>query len=180
MSSRNRGRDHSTGSLAVVVMGVAASGKTTVGRALAAELGWRFLDADDFHSARSRAKMRAGQPLTDRDRLPWLKRLHAILAEAVAANRPVVVACSALTERYRRTLIGRLRSVRLVYLRITPGVARRRIGARTHFFNPGLLANQFEILEEPANAIAVDAARSLRHLVAEIAEHVTVELSQSP
>ena len=160
-------------------MGVAASGKTTVGRPLAAALGWRFLDADDFHSARSRAKMRAGQPLTDRDRLPWLERLHAILAEAVAAQRPVVLACSALTERYRRTLIGRLRRVRLVYLRITPRVARRRIAARTHFFNPGLLTNQFEILEEPADAIAVDASRSLRDLVAEISERVTAGLSQS-
>ena len=151
------------------MMGVAASGKTTVGRALATRLGWRFLDADDFHSPRSRAKMRAGQPLTDRDRLPWLKRLHAVLAEAVATKRPVVPACSALTERYRRTLIGRLRSVRLVYLRISPRVARRRIAARTHFFNPGLLTNQFEILEEPADAIAVDASRPVRDLVAEIA-----------
>jgi gluconokinase len=161
-------------------MGVAASGKTTVGRALAKRLGWRFLDADDLHSARSRAKMRAGQPLTDRDRLPWLKRLHAALAEAVAAKRPVVLACSALTERYRRTLIGRLRSVRLVYLRITPGAARRRIAARTHFFNPGLLTNQFEILEEPADAFTVDASRSVRDLVAAIAERVNVELGQSP
>jgi gluconokinase len=156
-------------------MGVAASGKTTVGRALAAALGWRFLDADDFHSARSRAKMRAGQPLTDRDRLPWLERLHAILAEAVAAKRPVVLACSALTERYRRTLIGRLPRVRLVYLRITPRVARRRIAARTHFFNPGLLTNQFEILEEPADAFTVDASRSVRDLVTTIAEGIRVD-----
>jgi len=151
-------------------MGVAASGKTTVGRALAARLGWQFLDADDYHSTRSRAKMRDGQPLTDGDRLPWLKRLHAALAEAVAAKRPVVLACSALTERYRRTLIGRLRSVRLVYLRITLELARRRIGTRTHFFNPGLLTNQFEILEEPAEAIAIDASRPVSDLVAEIAE----------
>ena len=155
-------------------MGVGASGKTTVGRVLAARLGWRFVDADDFHSARSRAKMRAGQPLTDRDRLPWLERLHAALAEAVAAKRPVVLACSALTERYRRTLIGRLRSVRLVYLRITPRLARRRIAARTHFFNPDLLTNQFEILEEPAGAIAVDASRKVRDLVGEIAKRATV------
>jgi gluconokinase len=158
-------------------MGVAASGKTTVGRALAARLGWRFLDADDFHSARSRAKMRAGQPLTDGDRLPWLERLHAALVEAVAVKRPVVLACSALTERYRRTLIGRLRSVRLVYLRITPRLARRRIAARTHFFNPGLLTNQFETLEEPADAITVDASRRVGDLVVEIAKRVTVGIT---
>jgi gluconokinase len=155
-------------------MGVAASGKTTVGRALAARLGRKFLDADDYHSTRSRAKMRAGQPLTDSDRRPWLERLHHALAEAVAAKRPVVLACSALTERYRRLLIGRLRSVRLVYLRITPKLARRRIAARRHFFNPGLLTNQFQILEEPTDAIAVDASRPVGDLVAEIAQRVTV------
>jgi gluconokinase len=172
MSSRRR-----PGS--IVVMGVAASGKTTVGRALARQLGWKFIDADDYHSKRSRAKMHAGQPLTDRDRLPWLDRLHATLVEAVTAKRPVVLACSALTERYRRTLIGRLRSVRLVYLRITPGLARRRIAARTHFFNPGLLTNQFDILEAPADAITVDASRSVRRLVAAIAERSTGESGQS-
>jgi gluconokinase len=124
--------------------------------------------------------MRAGQPLTDGDRLPWLERLHAALVEAVAAKRPVVLACSALTERYRRTLIGKLRSVRLVYLRITPRLARRRIAARTHFFNPGLLTNQFETLEEQADAIAVDASRSVGDLVVEIAKRVTVGITPKP
>jgi gluconokinase len=155
-------------------MGVAASGKTTVGRALARRLGWRFLDADDYHSKASREKMHAGLPLTDRDRRPWLNRLHAALAEAVAANRPVVLACSALTEQYRRTLIGDLPEVRLVYLRITPELAQQRIGARKHFFNPGLLANQFETLEEPADAITIDAACPTKDCVSEIAERVAV------
>jgi gluconokinase len=155
-------------------MGVAASGKTTVGRALAKRLGWRFLDADDYHSKTSREKMHAGRPLTDRDRRPWLKRLHASLAEAVAAKRPVVLACSALTEQYRRLLIGSLREVRLVYLRITPKLARQRIGARTHFFNPALLTDQFEMLEEPADAITIDASRPARNAVSEIAERVAV------
>src|SRR6266545_7435104 len=157
---------------AIVVMGVAASGKTTVGRALAERLGWRFLDADDYHSKTSREKMRAGRPLTDRDRRPWLKRLHAFLAEAGAAKRPVVLACSALTERYRRILIGNLPEVRLVYLRITPELARQRIGARTHFFHPGLLTNQFEMLEEPADAITIDASCPTTDSVSEIAKRV--------
>jgi carbohydrate kinase (thermoresistant glucokinase family) len=155
-------------------MGVAASGKTTVGRALAKRLGWRFLDADDYHSKASREKMHAGRPLTDRDRRPWLNRLHAALAEAVAAKKPVVLACSALTEHYRRLLIGDLLEVRLVYLRITPELARQRIGTRKHFFNPGLLTNQFEMLEEPADAIAIDASRPTRDSVSEIAERVAV------
>jgi gluconokinase len=155
-------------------MGVAASGKTTVGRALAGRLGWRFLDADDFHSKTSREKMHAGRPLTDRDRRPWLKRLHAALAEAIAEKRPAVLACSALTEQYRRLLIGKLPEVRLVYLRITPELARQRIGARTHFFNPALLANQFETLEEPTDAITIDASRPARHAVSEIAKRVAV------
>jgi carbohydrate kinase (thermoresistant glucokinase family) len=163
-----------SGPRAIVVMGVAASGKTTVGRALAERLGWRFLDADDYHSKASREKMHAGRPLTDRDRRPWLNRLRAALTEAVAANRPVVLACSALTEQYRRTLIGNLPEVRLVYLRITPQLAHQRIGARKHFFNPGLLANQFETLEEPADAITIDASSPISDSVSEIAERVAV------
>jgi carbohydrate kinase (thermoresistant glucokinase family) len=159
-----------SGARAIVVMGVAASGKTTVGRALARRLGWPFLDADDYHSKASREKMHAGRPLTDRDRRPWLKRLHEALAEAVAAKTPVVLACSALTEQYRRILIGNLPQVRLVYLRITPELARRRIGARTHFFNPSLLTNQFEMLEEPAEAIVIDAACPIKSAVSEIVE----------
>ena len=155
-------------------MGVAASGKTTVGRALAERLGWRFLDADDYHSKTSREKMRGGRPLTDRDRRPWLKRLHRALAEAVAAKRPVVLACSALTEQYRGLLIGNLLEVRLVYLRITPELAQQRIAARKHFFNPGLLTNQFEMLEEPTDAITIDASRPAKESVSAIAERVAV------
>ena len=155
---------------AIVVMGVAASGKTTVGRALAKRLGWRFLDADDYHSVSSRQKMHAGRPLTDRDRHPWLMRLHAALAEAVDTSEPAVLACSALTDRYRRILIGELPAVRLVYLRITPELARRRISRRKHFFNPALLTNQFETLEEPADAITIDASLPVTTAVAAIAE----------
>ena len=155
---------------AIVVMGVAASGKTTVGRALAKRLGWRFLDADDFHSKASRDKMHAGRPLTDRDRRPWLERLHAALADAIDAKRPAVLACSALTEDYRRILIGELPDVWLVYLRITPELARRRISSRKHFFNPALLTNQFETLEEPADAITIDASLPVKKAVAAIEE----------
>ena len=155
-------------------MGVAASGKTTVGRALAERCGWQFLDADDFHSEHSREKMHAGQPLTDEDRRPWLEHLHVLLAQAESAARPVVLACSALTEEYRRILIGDLPAVRLVYLRITPELARQRIAARTHFFNPALLANQFETLEEPAGAIVVDASCPVADCVAEIVERAAV------
>ena len=155
---------------AIVLMGVAASGKTTVGRALAKRLGWRFLDADDYHSKSSREKMHAGRPLTDRDRGPWLERLHVALAEAVEEKTPAVLACSALTERYRRLLIGKLPEVCLVYLRITPELAQRRISARKHFFNPALLANQFETLEEPADAITVDASWPIKDAVDAIME----------
>jgi gluconokinase len=155
-------------------MGVAASGKTTVGRALADELGWQFVDGDDYHSESSRDKMRAGRPLTDRDRRPWLKRLNTALTEAVSTEKPVVLACSALTERYRHSLIGGLAGVRFVYLRVTPELAQQRVGTRTHFFNPGLLANQFDTLEEPADAITIDASKPVRDLVAEIAERIGV------
>jgi len=160
------------GPRAIVVMGVAASGKTTVGRALAKQLGWRFLDADDYHSKASREKMRAGRPLTDRDRRPWLTRLNRALSAAVGAQAPVVLACSALTERYRHLLIGGLPAVFLVYLRVTPETARQRISARRHFFHPDLLTSQFEVLEEPADALTIEASRPIQVLVAEIAERV--------
>jgi gluconokinase len=149
-------------------MGVAASGKTTVGRAVAAELGWRFVDADDFHAKRSRDKMRAGLPLTEHDRRPWLQRLHKALTAAAVAQTPVVLACSALTARYRQLLIGDLAGVCVAYLRVTPEVARQRIGARTHFFNPDLLADQFDLLEEPDDAVALDASRPVEDIVSEI------------
>src|SRR5262245_42063575 len=97
-------------------MGVAGSGKTVIGRALAAELGWRFVDADDYHSAANLAKMHRGMPLSDADRAPWLATLHQLVARALDRREPLVLACSALRASYRDTLGGGLRAVRFVHL----------------------------------------------------------------
>ena len=134
----------------LLVMGVTGSGKSTVGRMLAERLGWVFLEADDFHSAANKEKMRRGEPLTDVDRWPWLDAIHAELKANNFAGKNVVLACSALKEEYRRKLAGEL-SVRTVYLRGTIGLIGERLRARQgHFAGESILADQFEVLEEPA------------------------------
>jgi gluconokinase len=143
----------------VVLIGAAGAGKTTVGRALADALGCRFADGDDYHSPASIAKMRAGVPLTDADRAPWLASLHRAIAAALERREPLVVACSALRESYRETLRGDLRMVRFVYLDADERTLRRRLEARPrHFAGPALLASQLAALERPSDALTVDAA----------------------
>ena len=154
-------------------MGVAGSGKTMVGHALAVELGWRFVEGDDAHPARNVEKMHAGIPLTDADREPWLAALHAIIAAAIARREHTIVACSALKARYRERLRGDLRTVRFVYLRGDQAVIRRRLAERpAHFFNPALLPSQFDALEEPGadEALIVDAAARPEHILGTIRE----------
>ncbi len=139
-------------------MGVAGSGKTLIGRALAAELGWRFVDGDDLHSEANVAKMRAGIPLDDNDRAAWLQALHGIIARALDRREHLVVACSALKERYRQTLRGGLRQVRFVHLAADEQTLRKRLESRRgHFAGPQLLRSQLADLEPPADALTVDA-----------------------
>ncbi len=136
-------------------MGVTGAGKTTVGRLLARALGCGFLDADDYHPAASVAKMRAGEPLTDDDRAPWLAALNGALRERRAEG--VVLACSALKQRYRDRLLAGVPDGRLVYLRGSKAAIAARLAARRgHYMNPRLLDSQFEALEEPADAVVVD------------------------
>jgi gluconokinase len=144
--------------MVIVVTGAAGAGQTTIGRALAAELGSRFVDADDLHPPGNVEKMRLGQPLTDADRAAWLTALHDIIARAVDRREPLVLACSALERRYRHALRGTLRSVRFVYLKAEEATRRARLTTRAgHFAGPGLLASQLADLEEPADALAVEA-----------------------
>jgi gluconokinase len=143
--------------LAVVVMGVQGCGKTSVGQALAERLGARFVDADDFHPPANVEKMRAGRPLDDADRAPWLARLNAVLRHSVAKGEPVVLACSALKARYRATLAERLPALRVVHLSGTYDLIAARLASRQHrYMPPGLLRSQFDALEPPADAITVD------------------------
>lgn len=155
----------------IVLMGPAGAGKTTVGVPLAKSLGWRFLDADDFHSRENVERMRRGIPLTDEDRAPWLAAIRAALAEALTKKMQVVLACSALKEEYRRALVppngGQV--VRFVYLHADAKTLHERLAHREgHYAGPKLLASQLATLEEPDDALWVDASRSPEEIVAEI------------
>jgi gluconokinase len=150
----------------VIVMGAAGAGKTTVGQALARALRWRFVEGDEYHSVEAVAKMRGGQPLTDADRRPWLAALHAVIEAAVARREPLVVTCSALHERYREVLRGTLRGVRFVYLKADAATLRERLTRRTgHFAGPALVASQLAALEEPRDAVTIDATRPVDEIV---------------
>src|SRR4051794_3528759 len=147
-------------------MGVAGSGKTTVGRALAASTGWHFVDADDYHTPEHIAKMRSGIPLSDADRAPWLETLYGVIARALDRREPMVLACSALKESYRRTLMRSPRGIRLVHLTAPEAVLRQRLADRPdHFARPNLLASQLATLEPPADALVLDAAQPIDDLV---------------
>lgn len=150
----------------VVVMGVSGAGKTTIGAALARELGWRFIDADDHHPAASVAKMAAGVALTDADRTPWLDSLNLILRQEANA----VLACSALKHAYRQRLVDGIRDFRWVHLKGEFDLIEARLAQRRHRYMPAsLLASQFETLEPPQDAITVDVAADLPACVAAIA-----------
>ena len=140
----------------VVVMGVSGCGKSTVGEALAASLGWRFLDADDFHPPANVAKMAAGTPLVDEDRWPWLDRLAAEMRAINAGGGDAVLACSALRQAYRDRLAA-AGDVRFVHLAGDLPTIAARLASRQHRYMPqSLLASQFATLEPPADAIGVD------------------------
>lgn len=134
----------------VIVAGVAGSGKTTVGRLLASRLGWDFADGDSFHPAENVAKMHAGTPLTDADRLPWLGRIVAWMDERAAAGESAVVACSALRRSYRELLMSATAHPRMVFLEISHDADVARLTARHgHFFPEKLLDSQYAALEPP-------------------------------
>lgn len=151
----------------ILVMGVSGSGKTTVGSALARRLGAAFIDADDFHPPANVEKMRSGRPLTDEDRAGWLDRLNEVLRQREAAGESVVLACSALKRAYRRRLSAGLRdAARVIFLRADAATIRGRMEAREHFMPPSLLQSQLETLEEPEDAVTIDAAQPLEAVVA--------------
>ncbi len=152
----------------VIVFGVSGAGKTTIGKLLAEELGWRFYEADDFHSRANIEKMRSGLPLADEDRWPWLNLLREQITRSLAAKENAVLACSALKRAYRE----RLRvsdDVKFVFLRGNYALIERQLRRRRgHFMNPALLQSQFADLEEPEpdeDAITIELGRSPEELV---------------
>ena len=152
----------------VVVMGVAGAGKTTVGQKLAAYLGWRFVEGDDFHPAANVTKMTRGRPLTDADRAPWLQALRREVVRSRDRGESLVVTCSALKASYRATLRGDDgAAVQFVYLKVAPAVLQQRLQQRQgHFMPASLLASQLATLEEPEEAIVVEAQTAIADIVA--------------
>lgn len=149
-------------------MGVSGSGKSTIGTRLARRLNCAFHDGDDYHPPSNVERMRAGIPLTDEDRWPWLAALARLIQDSLAEGQSVVIACSALKAAYRGALHVDDR-VRFVYLRGSMRLIAQRQGARRdHFMPASLLESQFAILEEPADAIVVNVAHSPKAIVEEI------------
>jgi carbohydrate kinase (thermoresistant glucokinase family) len=162
--------------LVLVVMGVSGAGKTSVAEALAARLGWTFQEGDGLHPAANIAKMRAGVPLTDADRTPWLAAVAAWVDDCRAAARPGVITCSALKRDYRDVLIGSRPDVRLVYLRGDRGLIANRLAQRQgHFMPASLLDSQFGALEAPGpdeNPLIVDIGPPPEQLVETIIREI--------
>ena len=134
----------------LVMMGVSGAGKTTVGEALAQRLDWTCQEGDDFHPPANIAKMKAGQPLDDADRAPWLAKVEAWISDELAAGRSGIIACSALKRTYRNALVAGRRDVILVYLDGSEALIARRLRARRgHFMPPSLLPSQIAALQAP-------------------------------
>ncbi len=152
----------------VILMGVTGSGKTTVGKLLAQQVGWEFADADDFHTPANKEKMSRGEGLTDAERLPWLEAIHKAMVNWESSGQNTVLACSALKESYRGILSNGV-SAQFVYLRGSAELILERLGHRKgHYATGELVASQFAALEEPQDAYVVDIASDPMTQVAEI------------
>jgi gluconokinase len=158
----------------VLVMGPTGVGKTTIGRLLADKLGWEFVDGDTFHPAANVDKMKKGIPLQDSDRLPWLQIIRDKMEQWIAEHRNVVLACSALKRIYREKLCISP-EVKLVYLKGTYEQILKQLTLRTgHFAGEQLLASQFAILEEPADAVTVEVNRTPEDIITEICRQLAI------
>ena len=155
----------------MIIFGVSGAGKTTVGKLLAREAGWRFIEADDFHPKANIEKMRAGHALTDEDRWPWLERLRQQIERSVAAGENAVLACSALKRAYRdRLRVGK--AVKFVFLRGDYALIENQLRSRhRHFMNATLLRSQFDDFEQPQpdeHVLTMQLGRSPDEIVKEI------------
>jgi gluconokinase len=159
---------------AIILMGVAGSGKTAVGSRVAKRLGWLFLDADDFHPPANVEKMKRGIPLDDNDRAPWLERMHSELRRQIDEGQSVLLACSALKDSYRQTLRDHLPEARFVFLDVDRSTLLERLQKRqAHFFPKELLDSQLATLQRPHDAFVVDANRPIDEVVDSIVEAVS-------
>ena len=157
--------------MVIIIFGVSGAGKTTVGKLLARELGWSFIEADDFHPVANIEKMRSGHALTDKDRWPWLEQLRQQIERSLSTGESSVLACSALKRAYR----DRLRvsdEIKLVLLRGDYALVEKQLRSRPgHFMNAALLQSQFDDLEEPQpheNVLTIELGRTPQEIVEEI------------
>lgn len=163
-----------TGFMIIVLMGVSGSGKSTVGRLLAARLGWSFFEGDDFHTPANIDKMSRGVPLSDEDRLPWLARIKSEVDSYCENGLDAVWACSALREQYRTFLADGIADIRFIYMKGDREVIRERIdGRQGHYMKAQMLDSQLASLEEPDAVMVTD----IRNSPQEIVSGITRELS---
>ena len=160
----------------VVLMGVTGSGKTTIGTLLAGRTGAEFADADDYHPLANKQKMAAGHPLNDEDRQPWLETLNSLLLEWFETVTGGVLACSALKDAYRKTLVRGLPHSTVAFVLLDGSkklIAERLAERKNHYMNPGLLDSQFAALEPPADALRIVNDRAPEEVINEIMNHLT-------
>ena len=172
--------DGGSGSMIVIVAGVAGSGKSTIGSLLARQLGWEFEDGDDLHPAANIAQMKAGHPLTDEDRRPWLGAVAAWIDDRAAAGRSGVIACSALKRSYRDQLLDGRPELRMIFLEVISRdiLAARLKGRHGHFFRPQMLDSQLAAVEPPIPAervIVVDDDNPPAEVVQEIIQRLGLQ-----
>ena len=157
-------------------MGVSGTGKSTIGQLLSDRTGWKFYDADDFHSPANIEKLSRGIALSDSDRQPWLQKLQQLITHTLAKQETGILACSALKLQYRQVLRGDSSQVVFIYLRGDYDCIQRRVSERQgHFMSPSLLRSQFDALEEPQQALIVDVALEPEQIVAEILRQIEPE-----
>lgn len=161
--------------MVVIIMGVSGSGKTTIGKLLAARLRCGYSDADEFHPRANIEKMSRGEALGDADREPWLRAMRAAIQTVLVGGRTHVFSCSALRERYRDALARPGEDVVFVHLDVSYETVMQRLARRRgHFFDPALARSQFQTLEAPRRGIVVDAERT----PGEIVDRIVADLAR--
>jgi gluconokinase len=156
-----------------ILMGVSGSGKSTIGQKVARDLGWIFIDADEYHSEQSIAKMKRGVSLTDEDRYPWLLALDTLIKQLDNKHRMALLACSALKKKYRTLLRGHGADITFIYLKADFHLIEERMSSRSdHLMPVSLLQSQFKDLEEPEEVITIDAANGPEWIVSQIRDNL--------